>query len=67
MNLGTYDGDGFTIYINMTETYIGDGSGGKWYHWNCTCSSKDHQFRTLAMMESSMREHIGEHALGAES
>ena len=63
--LGRHNGEDFTIYYNRTDTYLGDGSGGTWFLWSCTCESdsRQYQYRTEAMMLSTAAQHIGEHAM----
>lgn len=64
-SLGRYDAEDFTVYYNRTDTYVGDGSGGTWFHWQCSCDNDSRgSFRTEAMMRTSSNQHIGEHATG---
>jgi len=63
-SLGRHDDDGFTIFFNRTDTYVGDGSGGTWFHWQCSCDNDSRgSFRTESMMWTSAAQHIGEHKL----
>lgn len=60
MVIGSYEGDGFSIYLNRFDAGEQDGI---WYLWHCTCETGNHKFRTVGMMLSSAQQHLGWHHL----